>query len=48
MAIAEQPVPVRIVGRGRANADGTRTHLRTCPLCECMCGLEITLDAALN
>ena len=21
--------------------DGTVTHLRTCPLCEAMCGLEI-------
>src|SRR4051794_12743571 len=44
MTISEQPV--RVLGRGRANADGTTTHLRTCPLCECMCGLEITLDAA--
>ena len=43
MSVAEQPV--RVVGRGRRNADGTSTHLRTCPLCECMCGLEITLDA---
>lgn len=25
-------------------AEGNRTHFRTCPLCEAMCGLEITLD----
>ncbi|MBF6321649.1 molybdopterin oxidoreductase family protein [Nocardia cyriacigeorgica] len=24
--------------------DGTRTGLRTCPLCEAVCGLELTLD----
>src|SRR4051812_48185122 len=29
----------------RVEADGTRVHLRTCPLCECMCGLEVHLDA---
>ncbi|NEW41863.1 molybdopterin-dependent oxidoreductase [Nocardia cyriacigeorgica] len=27
-----------------AAADGTRTGLRTCPLCEAVCGLELTLD----
>ncbi|MFE6863686.1 molybdopterin-dependent oxidoreductase [Nocardia sp. NPDC057668] len=27
-------------------ADAPRTLLRTCPLCEAVCGLEITLDAA--
>ena len=42
MAITEQPV--RVVGRVRHAADGTRIALRTCPLCECMCGLEIHLD----
>ncbi|MBF6235407.1 molybdopterin oxidoreductase family protein, partial [Nocardia farcinica] len=26
------------------SADGTRTGLRTCPLCEAVCGLELTLD----
>ncbi|MET8876437.1 hypothetical protein ABZW16_31265, partial [Nocardia sp. NPDC004604] len=25
--------------------DDTRTLLRTCPLCEAVCGLELTLDA---
>jgi anaerobic selenocysteine-containing dehydrogenase len=25
--------------------DGTRVHTRTCPLCECMCGLDVHLDA---
>ena len=23
---------------------GSETHLRTCPLCEAMCGLELTLE----
>src|SRR5262245_61861676 len=38
--------PTRVIGREhRANPDGTRVHLRQCPLCECMCGLEVHLDA---
>lgn len=38
--------PRRVVGRTHAvHDDGTRVHLRTCPLCECMCGLELHLDA---
>ena len=37
--------PMRVIGRQlRVEPDGTRVHLRTCPLCECMCGLEIHLD----
>jgi anaerobic selenocysteine-containing dehydrogenase len=44
MVITEQPV--RVVGRVRHAADGTRIALRTCPLCECMCGLELHLDDA--
>ena len=37
--------PRRIVGRvHEVRHDGTRVHLRTCPLCECMCGLELHLD----
>ena len=35
----------RVIGRTHeVRADGTRIHLRTCPLCECMCGLEMHLD----
>jgi anaerobic selenocysteine-containing dehydrogenase len=35
----------RLAGRQHhVRADGTRVHLRTCPLCECMCGLELHLD----
>ncbi len=35
----------RVIGRvHEVRADGTRVHLRTCPLCECMCGLEMHLD----
>lgn len=47
----EQPVaaPVRrsdVIGRvHRVEPDGTSVHLRQCPLCECMCGLEVHLDA---
>ena len=34
-----------VIGRRlRVDSDGTRVHLRQCPLCECMCGLEIHLD----
>ena len=34
-----------VVGRTHhVRADGTRVHVRTCPLCECMCGLELHLD----
>jgi len=46
----QQPVaaPSRrsaVIGRElRVEPDGTRVHLRQCPLCECMCGLEIHLD----
>ncbi len=37
--------PTRVVGRQlRVEPDGTRVHLRQCPLCECMCGMEIHLD----
>lgn len=36
--------PRRVVGRAHeVRPDGTRVHLRTCPLCECMCGLEVHL-----
>src|SRR6185436_14886630 len=40
-------VPTRhVVGRTHeVRVDGTRIHLRTCPLCECMCGLELHFDA---
>ena len=38
--------PTRVIGRQlRVEPDGTRVHLRQCPLCECMCGMEIHLDA---
>src|SRR5690349_18613331 len=37
MAVVGSPI--------RVEPDGTRVHLRTCPLCECMCGLEVHLDA---
>ena len=38
--------PARVIGRvHRVEPDGTRVHLRQCPLCECMCGLEVHLDA---
>ena len=34
-----------VIGRRlRVEPDGTRVHLRQCPLCECMCGLEVHLD----
>ena len=34
-----------VIGRQhRVEPDGTRVHLRQCPLCECMCGLEVHLD----
>ena len=37
--------PTRVIGRQlRVEPDGTRVHLRQCPLCECMCGMEIHLD----
>ena len=37
--------PTRVIGREhRVEPDGTRVHLRQCPLCECMCGMEIHLD----
>ncbi len=39
------PPERRVAGRTHhVNDDGTRVHLRTCPLCECMCGLELHLD----
>lgn len=44
----EVPVaaPTRIIGRlHRTEPDGTRVYLRQCPLCECMCGLEVSVDA---
>lgn len=35
----------KIIGRvHEERADGTRIHIRTCPLCECMCGLELHVD----
>jgi len=38
--------PTRIIGRlHRTEPDGTRVYLRQCPLCECMCGLEVSVDA---
>ena len=38
--------PARVIGRvHRVEPDGTRVHLRQCPVCECMCGLEVHLDA---
>ena len=38
--------PTRVIGRlHRTEPDGTRVYLRQCPLCECMCGLEVSLDA---
>lgn len=38
--------PTRVIGRRhRTEPDGTKVHLRQCPLCECLCGLEIHLDA---
>ena len=37
--------PRRLVGAPtEVRPDGTRVHVRTCPLCECMCGLEVHLD----
>ena len=37
--------PTRVIGRQlRVEPDGTRVHLKQCPLCECMCGMEIHLD----
>ncbi len=37
--------PTRVIGREhKVLPDGTRVHLRQCPLCECMCGMEIHLD----
>src|SRR6478735_2160616 len=37
--------PTRVIGRElRVEPDGTRVHLKQCPLCECMCGMEIHLD----
>ena len=42
MGGAEQSV--RVIGRVRHDQDGARVALRTCPLCECMCGLEVHLD----
>ena len=39
------PVQLSVIGRElRKEPDGTRVHLRQCPLCECMCGLEVHLD----
>jgi len=36
----------RVIGRRlRVEPDGSSVHLRQCPLCECMCGLEVHLDA---
>lgn len=35
--------PRRLVGPIHEIRDGTRIHKRTCPLCECMCGLEVHL-----
>ena len=35
--------PRRLVGPIHEVKDGTRIHKRTCPLCECMCGLEVHL-----
>ena len=32
----------------REEPDGTSVHLRQCPLCECMCGLEVHLDTEQN
>lgn len=37
--------PRRLIGRIHdTRPDGTRVALRTCPLCECMCGMELHLD----
>ena len=33
-----------VIGRVRTDEQGRRVALRTCPLCECMCGLEVHLD----
>jgi anaerobic selenocysteine-containing dehydrogenase len=33
-----------VIGRQHDERDGTPIHLRTCPLCECMCGLEMHLN----
>jgi len=39
------PPTRKIIGRTHhVREDGTRVHVRTCPLCECMCGLELHLD----
>ncbi|MCU0312261.1 MAG: molybdopterin-dependent oxidoreductase [Acidimicrobiales bacterium] len=35
--------PRRLIGPIHEVRDGTRIHKRTCPLCECMCGLEVHL-----
>lgn len=40
------PTGAPVIGRRlRVEPDGTKVHLRQCPLCECMCGLEVHLDA---
>jgi anaerobic selenocysteine-containing dehydrogenase len=44
--------PVRTADKGRrligtpheVRDDGTRIHLATCPLCECMCGIELHVN----
>src|SRR5215218_11288553 len=44
MGDPHESVPV-VVGRRRPTPDGGSVHIRTCPLCECMCGVEVHLDA---
>jgi anaerobic selenocysteine-containing dehydrogenase len=36
--------PPTVGAPATADADGERTHLRTCPLCEAMCGLELHVE----
>ena len=43
--IPPAPPERRVIGRTHhVRDDGARVHIRTCPLCECMCGLELHLD----
>ncbi|MCD9622435.1 molybdopterin-dependent oxidoreductase [Rhabdothermincola salaria] len=45
MTTTDAPSTRRLIGPiHELREDGTRVHKRTCPLCECMCGLEVHLD----
>ena len=44
--VADLPLPLRTVAEysGWVTTGEDGRHLRTCPLCEAMCGLEIQVD----